>query len=281
METAVSDRRAAYLSAYDAVMARWAVDVSCVDIPTVYGATHVNMCGPVDAPPLVLLHGGGCTSTVWFANVGELAKNHRVYAIDQVNDTGRSSLSDTPPRTPADMMAWLDAVVLGLGIERADFCGHSYGSWLALSYAVHAPARVRKLVLLDPSTCFGGFAPMYLIRAAPLMLIGKGSAFFRWETDGAPIDPVYERQSALPSGQKLSKVVMPRRPTADALRALDVPTLVLLAENSKMHDIRKVGAKARALLPNVDVRMLTGQTHHTIPIMNSTELNREIAEFCS
>ena len=38
-------------------------------------------------------------------------------------------------------MSWLDDVLDQLGLNAAAFCGHSYGSWLALSYALHAPAR--------------------------------------------------------------------------------------------------------------------------------------------
>jgi hypothetical protein len=38
----------------------------------------------------VVLSGGGATSTVWFANVAELARDHRVFAVDTMGDVGRS-----------------------------------------------------------------------------------------------------------------------------------------------------------------------------------------------
>jgi pimeloyl-ACP methyl ester carboxylesterase len=56
-------------------------------------------------------------------------------------------------------MLWLDAVLDRLGIETTDVCGHSYGGWIGLGYALHAPARVNRLVLLDPTQCFAGFRP--------------------------------------------------------------------------------------------------------------------------
>ncbi len=275
----VTTERETYLAAYAQVLAKWPVTVDSLDVATPFGTTRVNACGLAEAPPLVLLHGSGCTSTVWFNNVQDLSRGHRVYAIDQINEAGLGELS-RPPRTPADMMSWLDAVMAGLDLTETDLCGHSYGAWLALSYAIHARSRIRRLVLLDPSTCFGGYATRYLLHAAPFLLTGNGSAFFRWETGGARIDPAFERLRDLRSGRKLPKIVKPRRPHAAALRALDVPTLVLLAAESKMHDVGKVAATARAAMLRVDVRLLPGQTHHTMPMLRAADTDREIVDFC-
>ena len=275
----LTTERETYLAAYAAVLAKWPVTVDARDIATPFGTTRVNACGPADAPPLVLLHGSGCTSTVWFNNVEDLSRDHRVYAIDQINEAGLGELS-RPPRTSADMLAWLDAVMGGLDLAQIDLCGHSYGGWLALSYAIHARDRVGRLVLLDPSTCFGGYATRYLVHATPFLLTGNGSALLRWETGGASFDPAFERLRGLPSGRKQPKIVRPRRPDATALRTLDVPTLVLLAADSKMHDVGKVATTARASMPNVDVRLLPGQTHHTMPMLRAADTDREIVDFC-
>src|SRR5947209_7960122 len=99
-----------FSTAYDAVLAKWPVPVEPVEVGSAYGTTHVNVCGPPDATPLVLLHSGGATSTVWFDNVGDLARDHRVYAVDQINDAGRSVPGGRPVRSRDDLMAWLDAV---------------------------------------------------------------------------------------------------------------------------------------------------------------------------
>ncbi|OLB65670.1 MAG: hypothetical protein AUI10_05680 [Actinobacteria bacterium 13_2_20CM_2_72_6] len=48
-----------FLAAYDALLRRWPVPVEPVEVPSAYGTTRVNVCGPVDGEPLVLLHGGG------------------------------------------------------------------------------------------------------------------------------------------------------------------------------------------------------------------------------
>jgi pimeloyl-ACP methyl ester carboxylesterase len=86
-------------------------------------------------------------------------------------------------------MAWLDAVLTGLGLHIVRLCGHSYGGWLALGYTLHTPQRVSHLALLDPTLCFAGMRLSYRLRAVPLFLPGPRAArmraFLRWETGGA------------------------------------------------------------------------------------------------
>lgn len=47
--------QARYFAAYDETLALWNVPVESFDIDTRFGKTHVNICGPKDAPPLLLL----------------------------------------------------------------------------------------------------------------------------------------------------------------------------------------------------------------------------------
>src|SRR4051812_9928478 len=146
--------RAEYFAAYDAVLAQWPVTIDTVDVSSPYGTTRVNVCGPRDGEPLILLSGGGATSTVWFANVGELSRAHRVYAVDVIGQAGRSVSNGRAVDDLTGFMDWLDRLLGELNLDRASLCGHSYGGWLALNYALHAPQRVRRLALLDPTDCF-------------------------------------------------------------------------------------------------------------------------------
>lgn len=232
-----------FRGAYDAVLAKWPEPVESLEVATPYGMTHINACGPAGGKPLMLFHSGGATSTVWFENVGVLARDHRVLAIDQINDAGRSVPSGRPVHTRDDLMAWLDAVAAGLGIASGvRLCGHSYGGWLALDYALHSPDRVTHLALLDPSGCFAGMRLSYRLRALPLFLPGPKPArmrsFLRWETGGAELDPDWYELTAL-------------------------------------------AANAKALLPRVETGVLAGATHHTIPIGQSATINDHLARFFS
>ncbi|WTT40853.1 alpha/beta hydrolase [Kitasatospora sp. NBC_00085] len=275
----------AFFAAYDAALARWPVPVEALTVRTPHGTTRVNACGPRDGRPLVLLHGGGATSTGWLANVGPLAAaGHRVLAVDLVGDPGRSTLDGPPLAGVPGLLGWLDAVLDGLAVPRADLCGHSYGGWIALEYALHAPARVRRLALLDPTQCFTGFRPGYLFRVVPLFLpprtTGKARRYLGWETGGTGLDPAWREVYAL--GHADYPAVRPvtgPRPAAARLRTLGAPALVVLAEHSRPHDTRRVAALARQALPEATVTVLPGTSHHSLLTARPAELNRHLTEF--
>jgi len=269
---------------YSVVLAKWPVPVEPTDVSTPFGTTRVNVCGPASAPPLMLLHGGGSTSTVWFANVGNLVEHHRIFAVDQINDAGLSVASGPRPvRSRHDLMAWLDALLTGLGLETVRLGGHSYGGWLALNYALDFPDRVSHLALLDPTLCFAGMRLSYRLHAVPLFLPGPRAsrlrAFLRWETGDAALDPDWLELACLSADLPRTPIVMPALPAPQRLRALEVPTLVLVAEKSRSHDPARVVANARTLLPNAIVEMLPGATHHTIPTVGAADINLALARF--
>ncbi len=269
----------AFARAYGKVLEQWP-EVEVADLPSAAGTTRVLSCGPVDAPPLVLLPGGGTTATVWFANVAALSRVARVHAVDLPGNAGYTRVST---RDAGELAGWLDTVLDALGGGPVDLAGFSYGGWLALTYAVHAPARVRRLALLDPTRCFAGFRPGYLLHALPLVLRPtptRATALLRWETGGRPLDPawtaLYELGVELPSTGKL---VAGPKPAAERLRALTVPTLVLLAGQSRAHDIGKVEANARALLPDVRTTVVAGASHHSLPADPAAEVDRALLDF--
>ena len=273
---------ARFPAAYDALLARWPVPVESSDVPTAYGTTRVNSCGPADAPPLVLLPGGGATSLVWLADVERLGARHRVHAVDTVGQAGRSAPDGRTARSEADLMAWLDEVLDGLGVGRTALCGHSYGSWLSLCYALHAPERVSGAVLLDPTRCFAGYSAVYLLKAAPLFLRPSRQAWHRflaWETGGAATDEGWAELAALGTEQRWGKIVQPRPPAAERLRRCEVPILVVLAARSRAHDAAAVGERAKALLPRVRTHVLPTATHHTLPLAHADELDPLILDF--
>lgn len=265
-----------FARAYAKVLGQWpGAEVS--DLTSAYGTTRVLSCGPVDAPPLVLLPGGGATATVWFANAAALSRVARVHAVDLPGNAGYTRVSTGDA---AALGGWLDTVLDALGGGPVDLAGHSYGGWLALTYALRAPARVRRLALLDPTQCFAGFRPGYLLHALPVLLRpsrDRTAALLRWETGGRPLDQawtaLYGIGTDLPSTGKLVTGPKPQ------VRGLDVPTLLLLAGRSRAHDIAKVERNARALLPDVAVTVLPTASHHSLPTDPAAEVDRALLAF--
>ena len=274
--------KAEFLAAYDTVMAKWPIPVDSVNVTTAFGSTHVHVCGPLGGTPLVLLPGGGATSTVWFGNVGDLSNNHRVYAIDPINDVGRSVPGDPPIRDRRGLMQWLDQVFAQLELTAASICGHSYGGWLALNYAIYAPERVSRLALLDPTDCLTGLSIRYRLHAIPAIARPnrrRMRAFLHWETGGKSLDPEWLELVSIASELPRPRVILPRRPAPTQLRAMAVPSLVLVAKQSRAHDARLVEQKAGELLPDVRTAALSGASHHSIPTEDPQQLNRELTQF--
>lgn len=269
-----------FFAAYDALLSRWPAGTAELDVPTPYGTTRVHAYGPAEATPVLLLHGGGSTGVVWYANARALGAHHRVLAVDLLGDAGRSIREGRPLRTTADLMAWLDALLDGLGVSSAHLLGHSYGAWIALTYALHAPQRIDRLVLLDPTQCFAGYRPGFLLRSLPVLArptVARALALLDHETAGTETDPDWKRLYALAVSDFANrKLVIGRRPDPTMLSG---PVLVLLAGRSGVHDTAEVAARARKAVPHARIETLTDLTHFALPTAAHAETDRRITDF--
>ena len=110
--------------------------------------------GPRGGAPLILLHGLGDTSRSWSLALPELARRHRVYALDQRGHgaTDAPACCYTVPDLGYDVIAFMDA----MKIDRAAVAGHSMGSFVAQHLAAAYPRRVSRLVLLGSSDTTAG-----------------------------------------------------------------------------------------------------------------------------
>ncbi len=100
--------------------------------------------------PILLIHGLVGSSENWRNNIGALAKEGGVYAIDLVN-MGKSQrvagLDAGLSATANRIVSIMDA----LNLAEADIVAHSHGGAVALMLAALRPARVRKLILFAPA----------------------------------------------------------------------------------------------------------------------------------
>jgi pimeloyl-ACP methyl ester carboxylesterase len=284
---AVSDGSAVlvrFRAAYDAVLAQWPAPVEGRDLPTPYGRTRVNSCGPLAAAPLVLLPGGGATSTVWGAVVAAgLGRTHRVHAVDLVGEPGLSVPAEGRAiRTPRDLADWLDAVLDGLDGRAAagpvTLAGHSYGAWIAAHYAVRRPERLGRLVLLDPTRVFAGLRPGYVLRALPMLLRptpDRIRGFLAWETGEADLDPAWLRLQGETARFPSVRPVTGPRPDPAGLDRL--PLDILFAERARCHDSARAATAARTALPSARIDVLPGVSHHALPLTAPEAIAQSLA----
>jgi aminoacrylate hydrolase len=109
-----------------------------------YYETH----GPDDAPPLILSSGLGGSASYWKPNIPALAEHHRVIAYDH-RGTGRSDRALPDVVTVADFADDILALMDALGIERASIVGHAAGGVAGLAFALKAPDRLDRLVVVN------------------------------------------------------------------------------------------------------------------------------------
>jgi pimeloyl-ACP methyl ester carboxylesterase len=274
---------AAFDDAYARLLRRWPDDTTTSETEGRFGTTHVTTAGQprttgaADAPALLLLHGGGATSMAWTALAGHLAGGHRVIAPDIIGEPGRSRSTGDRFRSTDDLCDWIDEVLDDSAAPTVDVVAHSYGAMIALAYALRRPHRVRRLVLLDPNSCFAGMSAAYLIRALPVLLrpdADRQRRLLVWGTQGADLDPDWLTVTTTGVGSFPSaRPVIPRRPRPQDLRALDAHRVsVLLAPDSRVHDVAQVATNVRAALPTAAVVTLPAGTHHTLPMSPSDHL---------
>jgi pimeloyl-ACP methyl ester carboxylesterase len=140
-----------YLAFEDKMARRWPIISEERLVQTSFGRTFMRISGPVDAPPLVLLPGGGSNSFIWSANIAALSKEFRTYALDNIWDFGRS----VPTRrieSGRDFTGWLDELFDTLRLGRdIRIIGYSYGGWVASQYVLDHPERLKGAVLVAPA----------------------------------------------------------------------------------------------------------------------------------
>jgi proline iminopeptidase len=113
------------------------------DIHTLYW----EQCGNPNGAPVVFLHGGpgsGCTAAQRRLFDPE---HYRIILFDQ-RGSGRSSpLAEIKNNTRKHLVADIETLRKHLRIDKWHVCGGSWGSTLALSYAIEHPKEVKSLII--------------------------------------------------------------------------------------------------------------------------------------
>ena len=254
------------LTGYRRFLATSPVPLTEVRIPTRFGETGVLTCGPVHAPPLVLLHGGNTNSAMWLASLPEWSGQFRVYAIDTIGDPGLSATTRPSFRTDEHAL-WLGEVLAGLKVARTDVIGASLGGWIGLDFALRCPTAVGRLVLFAPA----GIAPIGVattLQISCLMLLGAwGRRRALLRTFGLVNARLTDEQSAflefcgLTQLNALSRLRIPSPIPDERLKTLAVRTFVILGGRDILFDTRIVCHRLQALCPAVTIQVVPEAGH--------------------
>lgn len=117
-------------------------------------------------PHLLLLHGWTGNSFQWRRMLPELAKTHRVLALD-LPGCGRS---DKPPAdyTIHDYLLYIREFVNRIGFRPFSLVGTSFGGFLSTRYCLEYPDDVQSLVLLNSSGIRARVHWLFTLSALPV-----------------------------------------------------------------------------------------------------------------
>lgn len=279
-------RAEAFAPLYREYISGWPIRPVERDVTTRIGRTHSLVWGPADAPPLVLLHGGGGAGAGWEFLAKELGAERRVYALDMPGQYGLS-VPHLPLTRMPDMVAWLDEVLTALDLSRVDLVGNSRGGAVAACYALHAPLRLRSLALIAPAMTLLPMPLSAYLRGLPWILgLSSAEPFLRGlgprsNSGCAPYEQRLQRVTWwMTSGRRhfgLQSARYPRLFSDAELRSLSIPVLVALGEHEVLYDASAALARA-ALIPRVRTALIAGAGHDLL-WSQPERLSAVLAEF--
>jgi pimeloyl-ACP methyl ester carboxylesterase len=192
-----------------------------------------------DGPPLVCLHGAG---GLRLSRAHELlAERHRVIAFEAPGFGG--SPVNERSQSMAQLAATMGSAISALDLERFSLWGISFGGKLALSLAVQAPERLEALVLAAPAAIRAESGTLPSPADLPALL----HAHPERRLDTTPLPPEVDAKQR----ELVGRLIGPPRDAEleDAMRELDVPTLVLFGTEDRLTP-PELGRHYRELLPS-------------------------------
>jgi 2-hydroxy-6-oxo-octa-2,4-dienoate hydrolase len=264
---------------------------------TLVAAEHrTNYFDEGHGKPLFLLHGSGpgvSAATNWAGVMPELARDMRVIAPD-IAGFGYTEFKDD---CRYDIKLWvrhLVGILDALGIEKASFCGNSFGGALAIGLAAFAPERVDKLVLLG--TPAGEFVQTAGLRSVweyePSMEnMARTLALFPFDTSIITDEMVRVRYeaSARPGAQEALRKLIPKPnetgPTMvkgfpeSVLEKITAPTLVLHGREDAVVP-PPCGFLLAQTIPNAELHLF-GRCGHWVQVERGTRFLQLVRDFCA
>ncbi|PSC73157.1 Diacylglycerol O-acyltransferase 2 isoform A [Micractinium conductrix] len=242
-------------------------------VPTSFGTGSVVVCGPSDAPPLVVWHGTAAPAPDMLLEVPQLVERFRVYAPDIPCQAGsRSDPALLDPATHA-YGRWAAEVVLGLGLLRGTrppvHVGVSLGALVLLDLAVVKPEAICGAALLSPGM---GLEPVTGQKRRMPWQLALGFALYRWLPCApaawlalAPMCDEPRRAPPVLDNVKLAISYFPDAPgpfTDEQLRCLaGVPVLVEAPEHDVFGSAQAAVERARAVWPDCEAVLVRGAKH--------------------
>jgi pimeloyl-ACP methyl ester carboxylesterase len=230
--------------------------------------TRVRFLDVGEGPVVVLVHGFAASLDTWQPVIPELAKNHRVIALDLKGFgwSGRPR-GDYSPKAQAELV-W--SLLEERGVDKAALVAHSWGSSVVLQMALSEPERVERIALYD-AWVYDEQLPSFFVWARAG---GLGELMFRLFYNERPEDKIalafydkryvtqglveHTRQMQTRPGTMAAHLEAVRgqdyRDVQQLYKTIDVPVLLLWGREDKVTTL-KVGERLARDLPNARLQV--------------------------
>ncbi|XP_028281073.1 1-acylglycerol-3-phosphate O-acyltransferase ABHD5 [Parambassis ranga] len=281
----------------------------------------LTFCGDSvkDKTPLVLLHGFGGGMGLWAQNLDALSRHRPVYALDLLGfgQSSRPLFSTDAQGAEDQFVESIEQWRAKLGLESMILLGHNLGGYLAVSYSIKYPGRVKHFILVEPwgfpehpdtveadrpipvwikalGAMFSPFNPLAGLRlVGPLgpTLVQTMRPDFRRKfssmfSDNTVSEYIYHLNVQSPSGETAFKnMTSPtgwaKRPMLHRLDRLqpDVPITIIYGSRSSIDSNSGSTIKDRRPHSNVDIITIRGAGHY-VYADQPEDFNHRVLQVC-
>jgi pimeloyl-ACP methyl ester carboxylesterase len=235
--------------------------------------------GPIDGPPVLLVHGlGEQGMRDFFPVLPAMARAHRVLALD-LPGFGRSTRA-AERYTPDRYVRSIHAIARAKIGRPFDLVGHSMGGAIAISYAAAHPADVSRLIVIDAAGILNkdalpalaisaglGTLPSFLERVRDVAG-ALGTSLSTPLVDLAPnprvlLDDDTARRAILARPDRIAALALALHDHGSAIAAVEAPTLLVWGERDAIAPMRTAEV-LRARLRNARLVVLPNAGHEPI-----------------
>lgn len=212
-------------------------------------------------PAVVLIHGFASSLETWDALIPELARSHRVIALDLKG----FGWTDRPPGdySPQAQAHLVVRLLEQRGVKSAAVVAHSWGSSVALALALAAPERITRIALYD-AWVYEDQLPTFFVMARA---DGVGEALFTTFYDQRP-----DERLALAF---YDKSLLSEKLAEDVERAMDRPGTVAAAL-AAVRGQRYEEVEKRYRSVDKPVLLLWGREDVVTPLSYGERLSRDL-----
>lgn len=242
---------------------------------------HTRYLDAGSGSPVILLHGASAGAGIgWFPVIGPLARAFRVIAPDCPGHG--ESAKPLVWYDEAFFLDWLAGFLDALTLPAATLVGLSQGGAIAAKFALHAPERVERLVLVDsagltPDLPLGFLFAIVWGNLLPSEMATRYMMQYIISSEDAMIDGIEELVTYgglvanAPGGRrvlwlgrgKITNALPPAR-----LRRLAPPTLLLWGQYDRIFPL-SVARDAQQTIPNASLQVVPGTGH--VPFFEKRE----------